>query len=229
MTALIINYKTPAFTEAAVRSVKKGSPKFEVVVYDSSGEYHGPADRLIKNDIDFKELLDRYPNKIETVNDWGSVKHCYTVDHCFDLLPEGFILLDSDVLVKKDLTPLWQPDKIWVGQIRRTNFNYIPRVAPYCCFINVSMCREHGIRYFNDQWMWRLNTNPDHDSNWYDTGAYFLRETRELPHLEAAIDDFVLHFRGASWMEGKKGMADEWLANNSNLYKNGLSSSVCDL
>lgn len=44
MEILIINYKTPTLTEAAVRSVHKWSPALEVVVYDNSGDYDGSAD-----------------------------------------------------------------------------------------------------------------------------------------------------------------------------------------
>ena len=219
MTVLIINYKTPTLTEAAVRSVKKWTPGARVVVYDNSGDYGGlTADAVVENDIDFNELLSHYPNKIDALNDWGSVKHCYTIDRCFDLFPEGFILLDSDVIVKRDLSLLWEPEMVWVGEIIQTNYNYIPRVSPHCCFINVPMCRRYGIRYFNDQWMWRLNTNPsDPEANNYDTGAYFLRETASLPHLEVKVDGYVTHYKGGSYTKGKTS-PEQWLSENTDLY-----------
>ena len=218
MKALIINYKTPTFTEAAVRSIRKWSPNIEVVVYDNSGDYDGSADCIIDNDIDFTEFLRQYPNKILTENDWGSVKHCYTIDRCFDLFPEGFILLDSDIIVTQDITPLWKPDKVWVGEIIKTRFNYIPRVAPFCCYINVPMCREYGIRYFNDQWMWRLHTNPtEPDADWYDTGAFFTRETASLPHLEVEISNYIVHYKGGSYAQGEMPVS-RWIAENSDMY-----------
>lgn len=126
--------------------------------------------------------------------------------------------MDSDVLVRQDLTPLWQPDKVWVGEIVQTPYNPVPRVAPHCCYINVPMCREKGIRYFNGDWMWQLNANPSvPESNRYDTGAYFLRETEGLPHGEIVAGDYVLHLKGGSYCI-KSITPEQWIEDNSNLY-----------
>lgn len=68
MDVLIVNYKTPKLTEAAVLSVRKHSPNFRITVYDNSNDYFGSADRIIKNDIDFDSFLNQYPNKLPTNN-----------------------------------------------------------------------------------------------------------------------------------------------------------------
>ena len=110
----------------------------------------------------------------------------------------------------------------WVGKVDwkiRRGFK-ISRLLPFCCYINVPMCYRNGVRYFDEKWAWKLNANPGNPaSNWYDTGASFLRDTRDLPHREVEIDDYIVHYGGGSWREDKKMSPSEWLDANSNLYK----------
>lgn len=219
MEILIIHYNTPELTAATVRSVWKQTPEAVVTILDNSGNYAGPANFVLRNHIDFDAFLLKYPDRLWTSNEWGSAKHCFSVDYCFEYEPRGFILLDSDVLVKKDLSPLWTQEVAWCGQVE-TKFRKegcVRRLLPYLCYINVPMCKKYGVRYFNDKFMWKLNTNPNIPaSNKYDTGAYFLRETADLPHKEVPIYDYIVHYGGASYNQKRE--SKEWLEKHSYLY-----------
>ena len=219
LPVLIVNYKTTELTNAAVLSVKKHCSNAIVTVYDSSSDYTGTADTIIKNEIDFDVFKNSYPNKVlTTCNDYGSAKHCYTVDYCFKFFNDGFILLDSDVLVKRDLSELYMPDKIWVGQSHTSKKHKvnISRLYPFCCFINTKMCKEYNIHYFNGDYMWELTTDK---GRWYDTGAWFLEATSGYPHKEIHVTDYIEHYGNGSFNKNKKVTPEQWLNKYSNLYK----------
>ena len=39
------------------------------------------------------------------------------------------------------------------------------------------------------------------EGDWYDTGGNFYRITRNYPHLEVNIWDYIIHYKGGSWEE----------------------------
>ena len=68
--------------------------------------------------INFDKWLENYPERIKTSaikNNYGSAKHCYTVDKCMDIFEDGFVLLDSDILLKRDISEIIKEDKVFVG------------------------------------------------------------------------------------------------------------------
>lgn len=223
---LIVHYNTPELTDALVRSIKKHTPDSRITIFDNSDTRPFPKvegvdilDNTKGQLIDFDRFLSMFPERIPSTNDWGSAKHCFTIDFCFRYFEKGFVLLDSDVLVKKDLTELWNPEKIWVGQSHITAKHKVnvPRLYPFCCFINTEMCKKKGIRYFNGEYMWQLTDHPIR--SWYDTGAWFLSATRELPFEEIMVTDYIVHYGGGSFRKDKEITPEIWLELNEKLYK----------
>lgn len=218
---LTVSYNTPNFTEAAIRSVLHHTPNCHVTVFENSDSKPWDGDRKNVTVIDnthgqivhFRKMLESYPRKIHNPNDWGSAKHCKSVDCCMDILPQGFILIDSDIIVKRDLTPLWDESVAWVGTKERDvlkNRYPIFRVLPMLCYINVPMCREHGVRYFDGSRCWKLTDRiPE---RWYDTGASFYYDTAGLPHKEININDYMVHYGNGSWKQ--KEAPTEWIKRN---------------
>lgn len=209
MNALIVNYNTQELTDAVIMSLNKHTPGCKVYVFDNSDEekYRSTLDNVevIDNSyrqiIDFDEWLRTYPDKYPRVgNGYGSAKHCKSVDICFDLIPDGFFLLDSDILIRQDISSMWDERYAATGEIVLDKHHVqIPRLAPYLCYINVPMCREFGVRYFNGRYMWKLcRTIPE---RFYDTGAWFLRRLGEkgLQIKKYNINDYMLHLRNGSW------------------------------
>ena len=227
-TVVIVNFNTQELTEAAIRSLNRHTPDCRVVVFDNSTrepfvDTIGNVD-VIDNTkgqhIDFEKFLAEYPDKYPTPeNNYGSAKHCKTVDYCFDLFPDGFMLMDSDVLVKKDISCLFDNSCVWTGKMalhqNRWNY-YLPRVLPYLCYFNVPLLREHGIRYFNGEKMWALSHR--HPDMWYDTGCWFYEACRDksLPENHMDIDEYILHLKHGSWNVKN---ANEWLELHKDLWK----------
>lgn len=234
MDILIVHYNTPELTGALVRSIWKwcGKDGVRINVFDNSTERPFPETegvRIWDNTrgqlIDFKEFLGRYPlrfGEAERGNDWASAKHCWTVDYCFDLLPGGFLLMDSDILLKGDV--LWMADQgvAWSGwrRLYKTPRGVQERLWPFLCWLNVPMLREFGIRYFNENWMWKLKPGA---GEYADTGAWVLKESLRagLPCREVYIDDYMVHFGSASWgkSHSRQEAQREWLEKNRRYYE----------
>jgi hypothetical protein len=231
-TVCIINYNTPELTTAAIMSLDKHTPGCKVVVFDNS-DNHKPfylydgGHKLSNVEfyynvrgslINFKGMLQDFPDREPSPdNDYASFKHCYTV-HCLtQILREPFILMDSDVLITQDITPLWDETQVFVGQVKphRSRFGTVERVLPQLCFINVPMMRENGVTYYNPQKMFALShRRPD---NAYDTGAWFLEDCRNhaLPYRKIDISDYCIHLGHASW---KNKDAKAWLKEHEDLW-----------
>ena len=226
-TVCIINYNTPGLTTAAIMSLDKHTPGCKVVIFDNSEEkpfcgglsntefiYNTHQDLLPFDDILCKNFPDREPSPD---NNYASFKHCFTVEYLARLIRRPFILMDSDVLITQDITPLWDETQAFVGQVKphRSRFGTVERVLPQLCFINIPMMRKNGVAYYNPKKMFALShRRPD---NAYDTGAWFLEDCRNhaLPYREIDINDYCIHLGHASW---KKKDAQAWLQEHEDLW-----------
>ena len=230
-TVCIINYNTPALVTAAIMSLDKHTPGCKVVIFDNSEEkpfcggngsglsntevYYNTRQELIY----FSAILQMdFPDRESSPdNNYASFKHCLTVQNLINSLRRPFILMDSDVLITQDITPLWDETQVFVGQVKphRSRFGTVERVLPQLCFINVPMMRENGVAYYNPKKMFALShRSPD---NAYDTGAWFLEDCRNhaLPYREININDYCVHLGHASW---KKKDAQAWLDEHKELW-----------
>lgn len=229
MDVAIVHYNTPELTAAAIRSLWKCTPGCRVTVLDNSDkrcfQAAGPLGtvNVIDNTkgqvIDFERWLGEFPDKSNgTENGYASAKHCYSVQWLIDHLDRPFILLDSDVLVVRDLRPIWREDLAFVARVSTNTRKYgveIYRATPFLCFINVPMVKAAGVRYFNPQYMWDLSKQMPNMR--YDTGAWFLRDVNAhgLPYQNADTMSMALHLRHGSWGTND---AMEWLKKNEQLH-----------
>ena len=221
----IVHFNTPMLTRATIRSIWKNTPDCKITVFDNSDKYPfgrmegvNVIDNTFGQIINFERFLRNYPNKMHTYNNWGSAKHTYTIDYLFNLFHDGFVLADSDILVKQDISDFFDESAIFSGKIysnpaMRTRF--VPRLLPFLCWINVPMCREAGVRYFDGKRSWKLY--PTIYKMWYDTGASFLEDALATgkPYKEIDIDNYMIHLGSGSC--GKKDHK-AWLEENKELY-----------
>ena len=63
-----------------------------------------------------KEKHKDFVNPGALTNDYGSMKHCLSIEKAMDIIEDGFILLDSDVLIKKDFSNLYDNTVVFVGK-----------------------------------------------------------------------------------------------------------------
>lgn len=227
-TVVIVNYNTQRLTECAIRSLNKHTPGCKVVVFDNSDKtpFENTFDNVVVVDntkgqvVDLDAMIQSYPDRIENNgSNFGSARHCRSVDACLDLFPEGFLLMDSDVLVKKDITPFFDASCVWSGLVndQKSRFNVaIPRVLPFICYLNAPLMRKHGIRYFNGEKMFALNDRMPDKS--YDTGAWFYEDcnNHNLVGNHICILDYIIHFDHGSWLDRSSG---EWLEEHRELWE----------
>ena len=233
----IVNYNTPELTEAAILSLRKhGGETYEVTVFDNSDarpftkQMAGVTiiDNTQGQVINFDEELAKFPNKCQTVgtyaNYYGSDKHMMTIQKLWDILPDGFLLMDSDILLKDSVDFMFQEDRLCVGHIQdgtnNNRFN-IDRLVPFLCYINVKMCREWGIKYFDPERNRGLvSEDPNNPNNWYDTGATFLDEVRKCEAKGRRIDirPLMKHLQAGSWENKSLQDHARWLMDNAALW-----------
>lgn len=224
---LIVHYNIQELTEAAIRSLWKHTPDARVTIFDNSDKLPLKGVRGVQyidntqgQIVDWDEWLAQFPDKYPCKeNNYGSAKHCYSVEVCMDMFHDGFVLMDSDVLVKQDITPLCDSRYAWAGH---ANMGYryrgfaVARIEPFICWINTPMLAQYGIRYFNPKKMWKLSRQgPD---AFYDTGAWLLEDCNchGLVGNNIEWDEYVLHFGNGSW---KNTNSSQWLGQNKELWQ----------
>ena len=235
MDILIIHYNTPILTVATIRSVWKQHPDARITVFDNSDRLPFDkgsidADKLplltvIDNTsgqvVDWEPWLSGFHDKMPCPeNNYGSAKHCLSVDKCLDLFPKGVFLLDSDVLLKCSIAPLENAGMAFAGSVHINTNRYglkIPRLCPWLCWLNTPMLQAHGIRYFNPDKMWKLHPLPN---GAYDTGAWLYEAVRRacLPYRDTSISPYIEHLRSASWKD-RRAVQSEWLNRYRSLWK----------
>ena len=147
---VIIHYNTPRLTECLVMSINKFVKDAKIHIFDNSDKlpFTAKFDNVTIMDntkgqiINFDKWLEKYPNKIKSpgrINNWGSAKHAYTIEKCVEMFNEPFVLMDSDILLKRDISELFMDDKVYVGETITQAKSTIKRILPFLCYVNAPM------------------------------------------------------------------------------------------
>lgn len=237
-TVCIVHYNTPKLTYYCILSLLKHTPVSRIIIFDNSdrlpflsknAEWVAANANLVQvidnthgQVIDFPKWLQTFPDREPSPgNDYGSAKHCRTGQWLIDHSDAPFLLMDSDVLIRRDVSDFWNyPTCAWVGGVGenvRERFGYdIPKVQPFLCWLNAPLLKQHHISYFNPEYMWNLTTRkPNHR---YDTGAWLYRAVSEaaLPVHELPLSDYMLHLGHASWRDRRP---FDWLNAHKDLWQ----------
>jgi hypothetical protein len=232
-----IHYNTPELTEAMILSLRKVGMDWPVTILDNSDKrpfkkkmdgvkvINNRKGKIIDLDAELEKFENKNPNHSEC-NRWGSVRHIMSVQKLWELLPDGFLLVESDVLVRKNLEFMCVDSECTVGHVQwhqPGNLYDIPRLVPMICWINVPLCVAGGARYYDPERCWMLYHEEEDKRNWYDTGASFLEDIRTLkPQCHGkAIDirPLMLHYQKGSWERNDLADQKEWLERNANLWR----------
>lgn len=236
---VIIHFNTPELTEAAILSLRKhGGEGYKVFVFDNSDER--PFKKRMKGVkvfdntkgryIDFDFELEKYPEKDPkygcAAGCWyGSDKHMMSVQRLWELVPGGFILMDSDVLIKDSIDWMFMEDQCTVGFISNKSYGGHPRLAPMLLWVNVPMCVAGGARFFDPDRAWALHQGHD-KRNFWDTGAAFLDDIKRLKpqcHGKAItrnqLFSMMEHYGSGSWKKNDIKEQAQWLAEHRSLWE----------
>lgn len=211
--------------ECLIRSINKFTPKSLIYVFDNSDKepFTYIQDNITYYDntkgqyINFDEWLKKYPERTKSkgsFNNYGSAKHSVSIQKCIELINDNFILLDSDILLRRDISPIANNKYVFVGQSGTETSKRWPlhRVFPWFCYLNVKMMKEKKISFFDEKRMYGLYYNKK--SELYDTGTSFLEDIKNLPKLEITNLKYILHYKGGSYSNnnGKRISAKQWLS-----------------
>ena len=252
-TIAIINLNTPELVECCILSIRKQGCEWPIVVFDNSQDLTLPAgdglpvrtieahpfkkrmkgvkviDNTKGHQVDFDKALQAFPDRHKPhgeVNLWGSDRHMMTVQKLWELLPDGFILVESDILLKENPQALWREEYSFCGYVQkqqRGNRFGRGRILPMLCYFNVPKFRAEGVNYFDPDRSWMLHKGENNPQNWYDTGASLLEDVLShrprLKGLHVDIRPMVVHLGGASYGNNAtlKRQA-EWLKENEELW-----------
>ena len=178
--------------------------------------------------IDFEAELAKYPDKewnMAKLSNHGSMKHIWSVQKLWELLPDGFILLESDVLITKNFDFLWNEEFAACGKVqyfhgRRREHD---RLLPWLCYMNVPILVKNGAKYFDPMRAWNLQPGENNPGNWWDTGACVLDDIRKTkPELVcrcyAHLDNYYIHYHGGSWRQADLENQKAWLEQHRALW-----------
>lgn len=233
----IIHYNTPELTEAAILSLRKhGGEDYQVYLFDNSDERpfkrRMPGVKIFNNRkgqiINFEKELRKYPERDESIGCskgcwFGSDKHMMTVQKLWELIPDGFILMESDILLKKSIDHLFREDLCAVGHVTRSSGPFqIERYSPLLLWINVPKCVAGGAKFFDPDRAWALHRGTRDHRNFWDTGAAFINDIRRLKPqchgLGIDIRPLMVHYGSGSWVRNDIKMQAKWLEENKDLW-----------
>lgn len=222
----IVHFNTPILTECLVKSINKHMKDVQIYIFDNSDKqpYTYIIDNVTVFDntkgqiINFDKWLQKYPNRNQSpgkLNNFGSAKHTYSIQKCIELIDDDFILMDSDILIKKPFDEFYDERYIYVGNTEQ--WGKTMRVIPYILYMNVKMMKQKHITFFDDMHMHGLCKTQFSDH--YDTGGSFYLATQKIPSKKIDINDYIEHYKCGSWVDSAKGKYDKILTAEQWVYK----------
>ena len=234
----IVHFNTPELTEACILSIRKVGCKWPVTVLDNSDKrpFTKQMDgvQIVDNTggqvIDFDAELAKYTDKcweLASRSNWGSAKHMMSVQKLWDILPDGFILVESDVLITKRFDFLWDETFAACGKAQWFRGRRVEkdRLLPWLCYINVPLLKANGAKYYDPERCWALMPGGERNpNNWYDTGSALLEDIiKTKPQLTARLykdlDKYYVHYCGGSWRTNDVQTQKDWLDAHKNLWQ----------
>ena len=239
----IVHYNTPELTEACILSIRKVGCDWPVKVLDNSDarpfRKRMKGVKVLNNRkqqlVNFDQELALYPNKcweLAHKSNFGSVKHMMSVQYLWGILKDGFILVESDVLITQSFEFLWDEQYAACGKAQwfRGRRKEHDRLLPWLCYMNVPLLVKNGARYYDPLRSWALQPGGmENTQNWYDTGACLLEDIiKTKPALTARLypelDKYYLHYNGGSWRGNDIKEQAEWLAKNEKFWSKPVTA-----
>ena len=233
----IIHFNTPELTVACIHSIRKHGCFWPITIFDNSNERPFTKkmagvtilDNTKGQIVDFKAELDKFPDKNIQIGgysaEWPSTKHMLSVQKLWELLPDGFILVErypgkertSAYCGMRIRSRGWSPGCRW------------PSGPSPVADALLSECARaggaNGAKYFDPKRTFGLLADGKDRNNWYDTGGAVVLEdiVKTKPQLVALlythITHFYEHYRHGSWRANNVQAQKNWLEQNRQLWK----------
>lgn len=192
MNIFIVHYNTPLVTDACIKSINKHCKDTKIYLLDNSDK------QPFINSFDNVKIFDNTKRQLYKQPEYtkfgiSSLDHEFAVQWFFDNFEEDFILLDSDVIVKKDFSSIIDQNKIYVS----SEIIDEKRITPQLCYINLPFCKALNIKFSYPELI--MNYKYSYLIGYGDTGAQFYIRARKYDHTVINIYDYIIHLNGGSW------------------------------
>lgn len=207
----VVHFNTPFMLTCLIKSINKHVKNAYIYVFDNSNK------EPFINTFNNVEVIDNTKNQIINfyqlsinykIENTGSWRHSVTIQKLIEIIDDNFVLLDSDVLIKKDFSFLYEKREIHAGCFEPI----FKRIAPYMCFINVNECKKHNIQYY------KIKTGENVNNKTSDTGSQFYASIidKNIPcDKNVSIGKYIKHLDGGSWRNKD---INEFIFNNKHLW-----------
>ena len=233
----IVHYNTPELTEALIQSIRNVGCQWQITILDNSDER--PFTKRIKGVkvlnnrqqqlVNFDKELAKYPEKCESLaykGNFASVKHMMSVQYLFGVLTDGFILMDSDILISKPFDYLWDEEYAASGHVMWTERRGgdPDRLRPFLCYLNVPLLIKHRVGYYDPEHCYGLQPGGEKNiNNRYDTGASLLAEIRKQKPITRCrnwqfLEDGYVHYGAGSCHQNDIKEQTAWLEKHKSLW-----------
>lgn len=221
ITFAIVHFNTPELTSCLCGSILKHHSDSKIVIFDNSTYRPFDKDLFINmvyydntngHIINFDKELQKYPEREITKQknsgcNFGSVKHSLSIEWLCTNLNENFVLLDSDVLLKRPIDFI-DENYICVSDTIKVYEKY--RISPMMAYINVSKMKEYNMHFFDGKRMHSLTKEMFK----YDTGMSFYEDCCKVKLFKKINSkDYIEHYGNGSWRNNHCKLTD-------NSYKN---------
>lgn len=208
----IINFNTNDLLNACIYSITSLIKNFDfaINIFDNSTSQRfqlsknncstkvNIIDNTTGNIINFKDVENKYAKNMKfSQNNAASLKHTYTIDYIIkNLAKEDFLLMDSDVILKKDVDFI-DPQFITIAGIGYGKSIFKTKFFPFIQYFNTSKIKQQNISYFDpNRIMFGYNFAGE-----YNTGASFYEDVVKCGEKfkEINFEDYVFHLGSGSW------------------------------
>lgn len=241
MKFAIVHYNTPELTTCLCSSINKFHNDAEIIILDNSDKKPFNTVDLFNNvkvldntkeqlvSFNFTKFIkDRAVyNFIKKSNNLGSTKHTKSIQFLIDYINEDFILLDSDVLIKRNIYDIIDKNVICAADI--IDKALPKRVAPFIIYFNHDKIVKETIKFYDPKRLIGLSGKKFNTNINYDTGASFLEDiiSNKYPFKKIKYEDYVVHYGNGSWKSDRKSYTftiknisfQEFLLNYKHLWK----------
>ena len=237
MKFCIVHFNTPVLTKCLLASIRRNHPNDDIIIFDNSDKCPLGPNRLVNecydntkgSIINFKKELARFPNRdIDTQTkvgvNFGSAKHAMSIEWLCNNVGSDFILLDSDVLLKRPIDFI-DTKYACICEIYKNVDGSKLRCSPMLCYLNVPKLNKLGISYFDPNRMLGLN-KYNSESMKYDTGSSLYEDLFGKSLIKQIImNDYIEHYGNGSWtLPTRRGITHttlsptEWLFVNKHYF-----------
>lgn len=204
----IVHYNTPELTTCLIASIRKWDSTPEIYIFENSDNrrlddiwgdltiFDNTNGQLVDFDKIIAENIKYLSSKSLSAHSsgckFGSLKHAASIQWLINNLASNFMLMDSDILLKKSPLDVVDNNSIVCDFLMYNNEAI--RILPFMCYMNIDVIQKYNLQFLDI-------TRFDSYHLCTDTGGTFCSDilANNIPYKQFNIYDYIVHFGNGSW------------------------------